>query len=227
MFYEEGRKSCTFTGHRPDRLEASEKKVIEWLEAQIDKAYEDGFVDFISGMQRGVDIWAAEKVIRLKKEGKPVRLIACVPFKGMENIWDISWKKRFNYVIENADKIHYVSSHSGRTAFFMRNEWMVDRASRLIAVFTGAPGGTKKTLEYAKKKEIEVIRWGENEPLNKHSNKSKVVSIEKSEPLTSSLSDILKNMKFDTIYVVNDARNITPEERRLIEEDIKKHKKEN
>ena len=92
MFYEEGRRSCTFTGHRPDRLDASEKKVIK-----------------------------------------------------------------------NADKIHYVSNHPGRTAFFKRNEWMVDRASRLIAVFTGAPGGTKKTIEYAKMKEIEIIRWGEEE----------------------------------------------------------------
>jgi len=81
----------------------------------------------------------------------------------MEDNWDSSWRDRYNFVIKNADKIHYVSNHPGRAAFFKRNEWMVDRASRLIAVFTGAPGGTKKTIEYAKMKEIEIIRWGEEE----------------------------------------------------------------
>jgi hypothetical protein len=33
---------------------------------------------------------------------------------------------------------------------------MVDRSSMLIAVFTGASGGTKETIDYAKKKGIEV-----------------------------------------------------------------------
>ncbi len=34
-----------------------------------------------------------------------------------------------------------------------------ENASRLIAVFTGAPGGTKKTVDYAKKKGLEIDRY--------------------------------------------------------------------
>ena len=70
--------SCSFTGHRPERLEMRPNRVISWLEEQIGIAVDDGYTDFVSGMQRGVDIWAAEIVLRLKQEGKPVRLIcAC------------------------------------------------------------------------------------------------------------------------------------------------------
>ena len=35
------------------------------LEAAILQAVDDGFVTFISGMARGVDIWAAEIVLRI------------------------------------------------------------------------------------------------------------------------------------------------------------------
>ena len=83
--------ACSFTGHRPERLEMSPDKVISWLEEQISKAVEDGYTDFISGMQRGVDIWAAEIVLRLKREGKPVRLICACAWKGMEDRWEPEW----------------------------------------------------------------------------------------------------------------------------------------
>ena len=60
--------AVSFTGHRPERLDMPEIVVQEWLETQIRKAIDDGFTDFISGMQRGVDLWAAEIVMRLSEE---------------------------------------------------------------------------------------------------------------------------------------------------------------
>ena len=78
---------CTFTGHRPERLEFPEAEVIRWLNEQIFHAVNDGYTDFITGMQRGVDIWAAEVVLKLRKECKPLRLIAACAFRGMENLW--------------------------------------------------------------------------------------------------------------------------------------------
>lgn len=157
MFYEEGRKSCTFTGHRLERLNVSEDVVKEWLEKQIRKAVSDGYVDFIAGMQRGVDLWAAEIVIKLKAEGAPIRFIGACAFKGMENRWEDPWKKTYYYIQKKADAIHYVANIPGRKAFFARNEWMVDRASRLIAVYNGVPGGTKQTIDYAKRHGLEVV----------------------------------------------------------------------
>ncbi len=149
--------ACCFTGHRPERLEMSEKKVINWLDEQIHKAVEDKYTYFISGMQRGVDIWAAEIVLKMKKEGAPVKLIAACAFKGMEGHWEKSWIDRYNAILAEAEDIVYIGNHPSRAAFFMRNEWMVDHSSRLIAVYTGAPGGTQKTISYAKKNGCKVV----------------------------------------------------------------------
>ena len=99
MFYEGDRKSCTFTGHRPERLTYSEQSVKEWLEKQIRQAIKDGYVDFIAGMQRGVDLWAAEIVIKIRDEGAPVRFIGACAFKGMENRWEDCWQKKYNYIL--------------------------------------------------------------------------------------------------------------------------------
>mgnify|MGYP003312113691 CR=1 FL=1 len=58
--------SCCFTGHRPEKLSMSEGKVKSALLQEIMKSINDGYNVFISGMARGVDMWAAEIVLELK-----------------------------------------------------------------------------------------------------------------------------------------------------------------
>ena len=106
--------SCSFTGHRPERLEMSTEIVIDWLNKQIDKAIADGFTEFISGMQRGVDIWAAEAVLKCKNEGADVRLIAACAFRGMENRWEEDWQERYKNILSEADEIYYIGNYPGR-----------------------------------------------------------------------------------------------------------------
>ena len=64
-----------FTGHRPEKLKQSESVIVKALETAIKEAIADGKNVFISGMARGVDIWAAEIVLRLRNEGQNVKLI--------------------------------------------------------------------------------------------------------------------------------------------------------
>ena len=60
----ERRKSrCCFTGHRPEKLDCSEQEAIALLQKNIRYAYDLGYTTFITGMSRGVDIWAAEIVL--------------------------------------------------------------------------------------------------------------------------------------------------------------------
>lgn len=148
---------CAFTGHRPERLGCPQAEVIRWLGEEIQKAVDEGYTTFITGMARGVDIWAAEAVLALKAKGTPVKLIAASAFKNMEDRWARDWQERYRHILENADEVHYVAATPGRQAFFKRNNWMVDRAAKLIAVYTGAPGGTAKTIEYAKKCRLDIV----------------------------------------------------------------------
>ena len=65
-------RAC-FTGHRPEKLMRSENAIRKDLEKQIRQAVTDGLNVFISGMARGVDIWAAQIVLKLRNEGTDVK----------------------------------------------------------------------------------------------------------------------------------------------------------
>lgn len=149
-------RAC-FTGHRPHKLHQPKAVVIAALEDKIREAVNNGFVTFISGMAWGVDIWAAEIVLRLKREGYPLHLIAAVPYEGFEKGWDPEWKCRYNEVLRSADLVKYICPHYFSGCFQVRNEWMVDHSSLLIAAYTGEAGGTKNTVDYAARKGVQTI----------------------------------------------------------------------
>ena len=151
------RHRCCFTGHRPHKLHQPEWVVVASLEECIRDAIDAGFVTFISGMAWGVDIWAAEIVLKLKKEGYPIHLIAAIPHEGFERSWDATWKKRYNAVLAEADLVKIICPHYHRGCYQIRNEWMVDHSARLIAAFNGESGGTKNTIDYATRKGVETV----------------------------------------------------------------------
>ena len=155
----EKKNTCAFTGHRPERLHFLETEVVSWLECEIRKAISDGYTTFITGMQRGVDIWAAEIVLKIRDEGQNINLVAASAFEGMESSWDESWQTRYRSIIEKADKVVYVSENPGKAAFIQRDHYMVDRASRLLAVYSGGRGGTFETMQYAEKERVEIIKY--------------------------------------------------------------------
>lgn len=148
---------CCFTGHRPEKLHIPEPVVIAGLEHAIRQSISDGFTTFISGMSRGVDIWAAEVVLQLRDADAPIHLIAASPYKGFENSWSPEWRSRFAAAMAGADILKYVSPGYDRGCFQRRNEWMVDRSARVIAVFNGEKGGTKNTIDYADRQGVPVV----------------------------------------------------------------------
>ena len=149
------RRVC-FTGHRPEKLTISEKQVKQELEREIRQAIAEGYNVFISGMARGVDLWAAEIVVRLREDGLPIKLICASPFEGFESSWNDSTKKQYSSIIEAADLVRYICPHYSRSCFQIRNEWMVDHSARVIAVFNGGASGTKNTIDYAKRTGVPV-----------------------------------------------------------------------
>ena len=149
---------CCFTGHRPEKINLSPKVIISALEEYIRRAYAYGFYVFISGMAPGVDTWAAEIILQLRdKEHMPIKLIAASPFDGFEKRWSKDWQERYNKIMKEADLVRYISPNYFPSCFQVRNEWMVDHSARVIAVFNGQKSGTKNTIDYARKHQIQVI----------------------------------------------------------------------
>lgn len=145
-----------FTGHRPEKLNVPERKVVKALEKEIDLAIADGYTTFISGMARGVDIWAAEIVLAKKKKHPDLKLICALPFDGFEKSWGADWQKRYRSILEKADLTRAICQKFSYSSYQVRNEWMVDHSSRVIAVWNGEPSGTKNTIDYAHKMGVTV-----------------------------------------------------------------------
>nr|WP_326209146.1 SLOG family protein [uncultured Oscillibacter sp.] len=141
---------CCFTGHRPEKLEQPEPVVVEALKKEICTAIADGFQTFISGMARGVDLWAAVEVLTLRDEGAVIRLICASPYRGFENRWSRDWQEKYRWVVARADLVRFICPSYSRGCFQRRNEWMIDHSARVIAVYSGGYGGTRNTVEYAR-----------------------------------------------------------------------------
>lgn len=147
-----------FTGHRPEKLTRTEKDIVRDLEKEIRQAIADGLSVFITGMARGVDIWAAQIVLSLRNSGYDIKLVCACPYDGFESGWSKDWQKQYKEILAAADYVKYVCEGYSRSCFQIRNEWMVNHAARVIAVFNGEKSGTKNTIDYAAKAGVPVVR---------------------------------------------------------------------
>lgn len=148
---------CCFTGHRPEKLTIPEKRLVELLEAEIKQAIDKGYTTFISGMAKGVDLVAAEIVLRLRQRDSRLKLICALPHPGFGLHWSGGWTERFQQVLAQADLERTICTNFSYGSYQVRNEWMVRHSALVIAVFNGERGGTKNTLDFAKESGVPCI----------------------------------------------------------------------
>ena len=148
---------CCFTGHRPQKLSRPVDDIKVDLENEILAAVRDGYTCFITGMACGTDIWAGNIVLRLKDRFPDLKLIAAVPFPEVAACWPDEWKQKYHFLLSRADWVQFICPEYCAEAYRLRNRWMVDHASRIIAVYDGKPGGTENTIRYARQAGITVV----------------------------------------------------------------------
>ena len=108
-------------------------------------------------MARGVDIWAAQIVLKLRGAGYPIKLMCACPYVGFETGWNQDWQRQYREILAAADFVKYVCGGYSRSCFQIRNEWMVNHSARVIAVFNGEKSGTKNTIDYAAKVGVPIV----------------------------------------------------------------------
>ena len=148
---------CCVTGHRPSGFPFSREDdsilffhYREILSRKIDDLIIGGCDHFITGMADGADIDFAELVLKKREERRDIMLEAALPYpySPRKKTTDDSVKKE--KILLSCDMVHTVSPRYHKGCMMKRNQYMVDRAEIVLAVWNGEEkGGTWNTLKYA------------------------------------------------------------------------------
>ena len=156
--------TCCFTGHRPQKFSfgfneqddrcKNLKKIlrerIEYLITQQNVTY------FITGMALGVDLFAAEIVMQLKQNYPHIQLECAIPCESQSKRWSKSLQNRYEMILSQCVTQTVLQKYYTSNCMLKRNQYMVDHADIILAIWNGTPGGTEKTIQYAKQQNKRV-----------------------------------------------------------------------
>lgn len=134
------------TGHRPNKLGGYGPEPARRLR-ELARIYLQLLApsEVITGMALGWDTalgWAAVDL--------GLTLHAAVPFEGQESQWPAESQRQFRALLARCSSVTVVSRGSYDPRLMqVRNEWMVDRADSIAALYDGTPGGTRNCVRYA------------------------------------------------------------------------------
>ncbi|MBP1561534.1 MAG: DUF1273 family protein [Oscillospiraceae bacterium] len=153
----ERNRTVCFSGHRPEKLpdrgdERSQtvRMLKSMLYKEISDSVNEGFNCFVTGLARGVDLWAGEIVLELKAKNSGIRLVAAAPYRGHGSSFKGADKFILGNILRKADEVVYVSESYSKECMRLRNEYMVNCSGKLIAVVSDYRSGTGQTIRYAK-----------------------------------------------------------------------------
>ena len=144
--------TACFTGHRSYDGSRNEE-----LKSAIRELYTRGYRTFLCGMAMGFDLTAAECVLSLREQLNGLRIVAVVPFEGMQRRFSTKQQALYNHIISEADEVITLATHYSSSVYALRNNYLVDNSSAVIAYFTGEKGGTAYTVRRAVKSLSQIV----------------------------------------------------------------------
>ena len=100
---------------------------------------------------------AAEAVLELRDSLPGLRLVAVVPFGGQEARFSHADRARYRAAMASADDAVVLSPVYRAGCYAVRNNYLVDHASLLVAWYDGSPGGTRHTVSRALRRGLEFV----------------------------------------------------------------------
>ncbi len=149
------RKICAFTGHRVIKAE-HELKLSDLLERAIKYAYDRGCVDFYAGGAIGFDTAAAREVLKFRLSHPDVRLVLILPCRNQSEKWSERQKAVYDFILNEANEIRYVSDIYRDGCLKERNMRLVENAEMLVAYVGRSDSGAAQTARMARTRGIDV-----------------------------------------------------------------------
>ena len=121
----------------------------------IEEALDDGYRYFINGGAEGVDLWAATYIMHKMQAGRTdLHLISALPAPRHIQLYHGETRFRLYRILEQSEAVIYVSRQRKRNYNLIRNAYMTDHATRLLAVVKNDKSGTGNTIRQAQEKQL-------------------------------------------------------------------------
>lgn len=157
-------QTCCFTGHRESKLPWHDNendprcvRLRRQIYDTVDAVYADGIRHYICGMANGCDLYFLESVLRLRQTHPDITVEAAIPYEGQADRWREQQRRRYVQLLNQCDYQTLVQQAYTSGCMMRRNRYMVDNSRILIAAYSGASGGTQRTLLYAMRRGLEII----------------------------------------------------------------------
>ena len=146
------------SGHRPEKLpEGAPLRMMQsLLFRELETAILDGAGVFYTGLARGVDLWAADMILHLRRQYPAVRLICVLPFSDRLRTAGSAERFHVRALMQAADRVILLSEHYYRGCYRDRNAYMVQNSRRLIALIADVRSGTGQTVRMAERAGLEM-----------------------------------------------------------------------
>jgi uncharacterized phage-like protein YoqJ len=156
---------CSFSGYRARKLNIClarspfcEQNLKALIHDEIISLHRKGYRRFQCGMAIGSDTMFAQIVQDLRAEYPQISMIAVVPCFEQDALWQPRDRTIYRGLMDKADCVVFTDRrHYTKGCMQKRNRVLVDSCDTLLAVYDGQPGGTKHTIDYAKKTGKRVI----------------------------------------------------------------------
>lgn len=130
------------TGHRPHRMGHPEHgTLVAFAISQVHRLKPSVL---ITGLALGWDLACGIAAIKLD-----VPVWAISPYVGQADRWPPVCRQQRDWVIDRAEVYKELNKAYRPDAFIWRNVWMVNNCQEVLALYSGAPGGTDHCVRYA------------------------------------------------------------------------------
>jgi len=149
-----------FTGHRDVKwMEPDCRKSINQL---IDRAIADGVTYFYSGMALGVDMIAAEELLK-----RNLPWTAVIPCADQPNRWIKKEQARYRDLLKKANAVVTLYPEYADGVMQARNQWMIDNSQICLTIYDGISqtGGTALTIQMAIAANLKIYRAYRKQPV--------------------------------------------------------------
>lgn len=155
-------KTVCFTGHRTEKFldnilmsrDVTLTSIKTLLTLMTADAYDRGARYFITGMARGVDLWAGELLMYMQRFLPDVHIIVAVPHLNHEYSFHGKEKELLLAIGNAADAVICISEKYTKWCFLSRNDYMLNHSSAVLGLLHSNEGGTAYTIKKAYDKRI-------------------------------------------------------------------------